>query len=516
MIITTTSLCQVQARVYLNFNPQRQSALTSTLLPPTHDPTVPAATDSNGIAPTVAGRSNAIVVQEANGKKRRTKADEFRLEVEERTRNGESCEQISAALNARGVQVTDKTISRWRITWGLRKRAVRKSTKPLKPDHLRLNNQVRQQRRKAEITRMSEQSLTPEEIATIMAGRGMSLKDGAKTILRLQTVWGLRELDLTSQRRNARHNAQRQAKNQQEKEFTQYARELGLDSPAEWVNHKMNEPQILEKRKDHTIRIMTEMDPELISDSPGPGRGRRSTGATTTSNDANQTSHEPNGHADTGDVTADGESVSPDGALQNATRRTLRSTQRITVPTSQPTFANNEDGDPDDSDFGPDAALAPVSQPRNSNAVRHPATVLDNESDDDTGSNFPFDPDLPQGIDHDDDTGSESDVDNGNVEQMEIEAPGHKTPPAGFASASYSHAATTFAPPSSELDALYSLINSATACMNAAQSARDTFEARLAMRPTATSLTSMPPSVQDVEAARYKLRDAARMILETL
>lgn len=88
----------------------------------TYDSTIPAATETNGATPTGPGRTNAIIVEEANGKRRRTKADEFRLEVEERTRNGESCEQISAALNARGVQVTDKTISRWRITWGLRKR----------------------------------------------------------------------------------------------------------------------------------------------------------------------------------------------------------------------------------------------------------------------------------------------------------------------------------------------------------------------------------------------------------
>ncbi|KAK7937733.1 uncharacterized protein PG986_014601 [Apiospora aurea] len=500
-----------------HFVAQTQPQLQSqTLLPPTHDSTAPAATDSNGAPPTGPGRTNAILVQEANGSKRRTKADEFRLEVEERTRNGDSCEQISAALNARGVQVTDKTISRWRIAWGLRKRAVRKSTKPLKPDHLRLNNQIRQQRRKAEITRMSEQSLTPEEIATIMAGRGMSLKDGAKTILRLQTVWGLRELDLTSRQRNARHNAQRQAKNQQEKEFTQYARELGLDNPAEWVKRKMNEPQILEKRKDQTMRIMTEMNPELISDSPGPGRGRRSTGATTASDTAKETSHKPNSHASTGDTDADGESVSPDMALQNAARRTLRSTQGVLVPASQPTFADNEDGDPDDSDFEPEAVLAPVSQHRNSNAVRHPATVLDNESDDDAGSNFHLDPNLPQNIEHDDDTGSESDGGNGNVEHMETDAPGHNAPPAGSAVASYAHAATSFAPPSSEFDALRSLINSATACINVAQSARDTFEARLAMRPTATSLTGMPPSAQDVEAARYMLKDAARLILETL
>ncbi|KAK8076225.1 hypothetical protein PG994_003497 [Apiospora phragmitis] len=494
--------------------PQPQS---QPLLPPTHDPTAPAAADSsNGATPAAPGRTNAIVVQEANGAGRRTRADEFRLEVEERTRNGESCEQISAALNTRGVQVTDKTISRWRITWGLRKRAVRKSTKPLKPDHLRLNNQIRQQRRKAEITRMSEQNLTPEEIATIMAGRGMSLKDGAKTILRLQTVWNLRELDLTSRQRNARHNAQRQAKNQQEKEFLQYARELGLDNPAEWVKRKMNEPQILAKRKDQTMKLLTELNPELISDSPGPDRGRRSTGVNTASNAATQSRQKPNSHVNTGDTSSDEESVSPDAALQNATRITLRSTQRANVPASQPTFADNEDGDPDESDFEPEPVTAPVGQPLQANAVRQPATTFYNESDDNTESNLHFGPNLPQGIDHDDDTGSESDGGDGSVERMEIDASGHPALLAGSALTGYAHAATTFTPPSREFDALHIMINSVTACINAAQAARDMFEARLAMRPTASSLTGMLPSAQDVEAARFKLKDAARMILETL
>ncbi|KAK8057459.1 hypothetical protein PG996_011396 [Apiospora saccharicola] len=458
------------------YQPQLPSqALSSS----THVPTVPATTESNGAAPTGPGRTNAIVVEEADGKKRRTKADEFRLEVEERTRNGESCEQISAALNARGVQVTDKTISRWRITWGLRKRAVRKQTKPFKPDHLRLNNQIRQQRRKVEITRMSEQGLTPEEIATIMAGRGMSLKDGAKTILRLQTVWGLRELDLTSRRRNARHNAQRQAKNQQEKEFTQYARELGLDNPAEWVKHKMNEPQILEKRKDQTMKLMTELTPELISDSPGPGRGRRSTGANTAPKAAQKASQNPVSNATSGDTSISRESSSPDAALQNATRRTTRAALHPTVPASQPTFADNEDDDPDDADFEPD--------------------------------NFDFDQDsFPQGIDHDDDSGSESDDGNGNAESMEINASGNAAQPAQTTLASFAPAAL----PARELVALADMVNAATACINAAQAAKDTLEARIATRPTTSSLTGMPPSAKEVEAARYKLKDVARMILE--
>ncbi|KAK8006866.1 60S ribosomal protein [Apiospora arundinis] len=87
----------------------------------THPSNAPTTIQNDGATPKAPHRPNAFMVEDANGGKRKTMADEFRAEVEDRTRNGESCEQICAALNARSIQVTDKTISRWRITWGLRK-----------------------------------------------------------------------------------------------------------------------------------------------------------------------------------------------------------------------------------------------------------------------------------------------------------------------------------------------------------------------------------------------------------
>lgn len=46
----------------------------------------------------------------------------FKDEIEARTLRGENCKAISAALNAMGVQTSDKAISRVRIKWGMRKR----------------------------------------------------------------------------------------------------------------------------------------------------------------------------------------------------------------------------------------------------------------------------------------------------------------------------------------------------------------------------------------------------------
>lgn len=46
----------------------------------------------------------------------------FKDEIEARTMRGENCKAISIALQAMGVQTSDKAISRHRIKWGMRKR----------------------------------------------------------------------------------------------------------------------------------------------------------------------------------------------------------------------------------------------------------------------------------------------------------------------------------------------------------------------------------------------------------
>lgn len=56
------------------------------------------------------------------GPKYGSNTEAFRDEIEQRTRDGESCEQIAAALMEKGVQTSAKTIARQRIKWGFRKR----------------------------------------------------------------------------------------------------------------------------------------------------------------------------------------------------------------------------------------------------------------------------------------------------------------------------------------------------------------------------------------------------------
>ncbi|KAF2771128.1 hypothetical protein EJ03DRAFT_325924 [Teratosphaeria nubilosa] len=122
-------------------------------------------------------------------------AEEFREEIEERTRLGETCAQIADAFKARGVQISDKTISKRRLQWGLRQRAVRSlAGQPLKTP--RKNSRPHADERGRETRKVLIEELTlegknAEEIAEVMIAQGYTLKKGKSSICRLQTRWGL-------------------------------------------------------------------------------------------------------------------------------------------------------------------------------------------------------------------------------------------------------------------------------------------------------------------------------------
>lgn len=126
--------------------------------------------------------------------------EQHRAEIEARTANGEGCEQIASALRAAGFQTSAKTISRYRVSWGLRKRAAgtvgrkypdrkRKSTAPGEPT--KAAKTKAQLERKADITERTKQGQSAEEIAAALEAQGADFKGGASTVWRLQTYWGL-------------------------------------------------------------------------------------------------------------------------------------------------------------------------------------------------------------------------------------------------------------------------------------------------------------------------------------
>ena len=159
--------------------------------------------------------------------------EDLREEIEERTRNGETCKQIAAALAAKGVNVSEKTISRRRVEWGLRKRVYKVGYTPVrskdKPPRVRVPGEdvslVGKQNsdyRKEEIHRLTIEGKTAEEIAAVLTEQGVELKSGASTIWRLQTYWKL--IPYESDRANGRGKYARVSKTPKEPRLPKQAR----------------------------------------------------------------------------------------------------------------------------------------------------------------------------------------------------------------------------------------------------------------------------------------------------
>lgn len=186
----------------------------------------------------------------------------FKAEIEARTQRGENCKAIAAALNAMGVQTSDRAVSRVRIRWGMRKRAQRKvKTPPPDADSVRLSAKSKvQAMRKAELIRMTREGMTPEEIYQSLTTRGMELKKGVATVLRLQSAWGVAR-DEKRWLGNFRHQCHKKAKAQQAVAFTDIAKELGVQEVKGWVQEKMREQSARQARHELALKLMGEHAP---------------------------------------------------------------------------------------------------------------------------------------------------------------------------------------------------------------------------------------------------------------
>ncbi|KAK0945789.1 hypothetical protein LTR29_002644 [Friedmanniomyces endolithicus] len=125
-------------------------------------------------------------------------------EIESRTNAGESCKQIADALLANGHQVSDKTVARWRVEWGHRKRAPRTTKgQPLRAPRINTRRDVardgsrrsEQDVTKERITQLTRDGKTAEEINEILQAQGVVMKRGVSTVWRLQTYWKLIPFD---------------------------------------------------------------------------------------------------------------------------------------------------------------------------------------------------------------------------------------------------------------------------------------------------------------------------------
>ncbi|KAM3419337.1 hypothetical protein BST61_g5270 [Cercospora zeina] len=145
---------------------------------------------------------------------RKEDVEPHRAEIEDLTLNGHNCEQIAAALRAKGLEISAKTISRYRVSWGIRKRAEPKTKGRTFPGRKRYSTgptkHEQQESRKAEIVSRHERGETAEQIAAALQAQGAELRSGSSTITRLLTTWGLIPYDKA--RARGKHSATQVAK----------------------------------------------------------------------------------------------------------------------------------------------------------------------------------------------------------------------------------------------------------------------------------------------------------------
>ncbi|ETS73252.1 hypothetical protein PFICI_14857 [Pestalotiopsis fici W106-1] len=427
------------------------------------------------------GRTSAVYQVDGNGKKRRVNAEDFRAQVEERTRNGESCEQIADALIAQGAQVTSKSVGRWRILWGFRKRAVRKQSKPPKPKEERISSkQIWQSRSKSDITRMTQQGLSSEEIAQIMTRRGMALKKGSSTIARLQTIWQLRGTE-ESRLKNRRYLSRRKARRLQLEEFQSYAKELGLENPDEWVKNKMDEPAIQQMRRDAAYELMGDDAPkpkEPKSKLPTRRRTRKSGNPPAGGQDAFAAHPDVANGNDADSSDNDDDEITADISLAPRTLRSGRVSGNNTFVMS----GNESESSDQDAEYQPMDGVTTLEDVDNEimdNGQHGYAPLFEQDDDDD-------------------------EEDEASEEEPTAPAPVE-------ASMNFTNATMVpVLPDDAERESMDRLINSADGYIAAAQLLKDLLQAKSLGQPAPRSLTGLPPSLSDIEAARHRLKEAAQ------
>lgn len=201
----------------------------------------------------------------------------FASEIKQWIEDGQSSRMIAETLIARGVETSDRHVAKQRLKMGFRQRAKRKLTEEAianmrkakqsvaKPLPTKGDVSVRRVRirdmRQAEITRLTKEGLSAEEIAENLSLRGINMRSGAPTVIRLQKQWGLIEggNDLQSIRTNARHESTRRQKEQ----LSNVAQELGITDVDDWVRKKMQEPEMMDARRRFAYELMGDAKPAI-------------------------------------------------------------------------------------------------------------------------------------------------------------------------------------------------------------------------------------------------------------
>lgn len=104
--------------------------------------------------------------------------------------------------------------------------------------------------------------MTADEIYQNLTSRGMELKKGVATVLRLQSAWKLTQ-NPKRWLENFRHQCHKKAKTQQVQAFKDIAKEMVLEDFDAWLEAKLAEDPVREARHELAIKLMGEHAPTV-------------------------------------------------------------------------------------------------------------------------------------------------------------------------------------------------------------------------------------------------------------
>lgn len=107
---------------------------------------------------------------------------------------------------------------------------------------------------------MTREGMTADEIYSNLTSRGMELKKGVATVLRLQSAWGVAH-DEKRWLGNFRHQCHKKARAQQLDAFSEIAKELGVQDTNAWMRVRMSEQAARQARHELALKLMGEHAP---------------------------------------------------------------------------------------------------------------------------------------------------------------------------------------------------------------------------------------------------------------
>lgn len=343
---------------------------------------------------------------------------------------------------------------------------------------------------------MTQQGMTAEQIYENLTARGMELKKGVATVLRLQSAWKL----IHDEKRwieNFRHQCHKQAKAQQIQDFRDIAKDLAIEDFGAWLEARLDEQSAREARHELALKLMGEHAPSNPERRKLQQHGRKKKGKS--SDPESDAEGDTDGDEDPADDEEGDVVMGGTAATKSVTRASTRSKGKgvalvdPTLAQSTPIATEEAEASKDDTQSTPAPAKRGRGRPKkdkNGQATAQDSAATPGPSHQAASSVTP--------------------------------RPSASRRSKGAAASEDASAERTSTPLSSlvlrpeEAEANKSTLSTLDQYNAAAQEYKELLQARTENKAAPGSLTGLPPSTKQVEAAKRRLKDLTQAMMADL